>query len=83
MKEVVNMLKKLKNVYKNLYFNDTNYMEYAIAYERIGDYYFVRLVAYDMRGEHQNRMIYYVPLPDLTISEAIELYFKMNNLAIK
>lgn len=71
----------LKNVYRNLYFND-DYMEYGLSYERVGEYYFIRLVARDMRGEHQNRMIYYVPLPDLTISEAIELYFKMNNLAI-
>lgn len=73
------MLKKLKNVY----FDDKNYMEYAIAYERIGSFYFIRLVARDMRDEHQNRMVHYVPLPDLTISEAIELYFRMNNLSIK
>jgi len=71
------------NMLRNVYFNDTNYMEYAIAYERIGSFYFLRLVARDMRVEHQNRMVHYVPLPDLTISEAIELYFRMNNLSIK
>ncbi len=71
------------NKLKNVYFDDKNYMEYAMAYDRVGDYYFIKLVSRDMQDESKNRIVHSIPLPDITLAEAIELYFRMNNLSIK
>jgi len=68
---------------KNVYFSNKYRMKYAIAYDRVGDYYFIKLVARDMLDENKNRIVHSVPLPDITLAEAIELYFRMNNLSIK